>query len=315
MVSICIPIYNFDVQDLVKDLHQQGVDLKIVFEIVCLDDGSTENFKKANRNIQQLPHVRYEELAKNLGRSKIRNQLGKIARFPYLIFMDCDSATVSPFYLQNYCQNLPLPQKSGKGQANTETPNIHLPVLLYGGRVYDENPPAQPSHYFHWLYGSRREQMPAEIRQIKPHHAFMTNNFLIPKSIFLEIQFDESLTQYGHEDTLFGLELKKRQIPIIHLDNPLKHIGLETTAVFLQKTDMALQNLYYLNQKSAVIESRLLRILKICERFGLTPLLGWIFRLLEQKIIANFHTQRPNLTLFDFYKLGRIANLKKGKKS
>ncbi|MBK9012976.1 MAG: hypothetical protein IPM82_02230 [Saprospiraceae bacterium] len=65
----------------------------------------------------------------------------------------------------------------------------------------------------------------------------MTNNFLIPRQLFLEIQFDETLRQYGHEDTLFGMELARRQVPIVHIDNPLEHIGLEPVDVFLRKTE------------------------------------------------------------------------------
>ena len=43
MLSILIPIYNFDVQELVQKLHQQASLLAIAFEIVCVDDGSQPN--------------------------------------------------------------------------------------------------------------------------------------------------------------------------------------------------------------------------------------------------------------------------------
>ena len=86
--------------------------------------------------------------------------------------------------------------------------------------------------YFHWKYGSLREQSSVEQRNLKPYHSFMTNNFLIPKSIFLAIRFEEALTQYGHEDTLFGMELQRRGVPIVHLANPLRHGGLEAEGKF-----------------------------------------------------------------------------------
>ena len=38
---------------------------------------------------------------------------------------------------------------------------------------------------------------------------------MIPKSIFSNIKFDEKISTYGHEDTLFGELLKKSQIKII----------------------------------------------------------------------------------------------------
>jgi len=307
MLSICIPIYNFDVQILVKNLHQQGVDTQIDFEIVCFDDGSKEYFKKLNRNIQHLPFVNYLELPKNFGRSKIRNELGKAAKYLYLIFMDCDSATVDKLYLENYLLNLEILNKQPLRKNVPLTDSLNNHVLLYGGRVYKKNPPNNPQLFFHWKYGSQREQMPPNFRQKQEHHAFMTNNFLIPKQLFLDIQFDESLTQYGHEDTLFGLELKQQNIPIIHLDNPLIHIGLETTEVFLMKTKMGIQNLHFLSQKTDLIQSKLLNTFKKIQQLKLDWLLKLFYTVFEEKMVANFHSKNPNMHLFDLYKLGYLA--------
>ena len=53
-------------------------------------------------------------------------------------------------------------------------------------------------------------------------------NFMIEKLTFLQHQFDESITKYGHEDTLFGKALQADRIPIIHIDNPLLNKGLDT---------------------------------------------------------------------------------------
>ncbi|MFT4762048.1 MAG: hypothetical protein ACI9LN_004031 [Saprospiraceae bacterium] len=307
MLSICIPIYNFDMLILVKNLYQQCVVTQIDFEIVCFDDDSKEDFKKLNSSIQYFEFVSYVELPKNLGRSKIRNELGKAANYPYLIFMDCDSATVDSNYIENYVLTL---EKLNNQKLRKEV-KLKLPLientLLYGGRVYQKNPPADPHLFFHWKYGSQREQMPPNIRQKKEHHAFMTNNFLIPKKLFLDIQFDESLTQYGHEDTLFGLELKQRNSPILHLENPLVHIGLETTEVFLMKTKMAIQNLHFLSQKNDLIESKLLNTFKKIQRFKLNWLLKLLYSLFEKRMVANFHSKNPSMRLFDLYKLGYLA--------
>jgi glycosyltransferase involved in cell wall biosynthesis len=307
MLSICIPIYNFDVQILVNNLHQQGVVAQIDFEIVCFDDGSKENFKNLNKNIQNLPFVNYIELPKNLGRSKIRNELGKAAKYPYLIFMDCDSATIDDFYIENYVFALEnLNQQELRKNSRTKLPLVQN-NLLYGGRVYKKNPPTNPHFFFHWKYGTQREQISPNIRQQNEHHAFMTNNFLIPKKLFLDIQFDESLTQYGHEDTLFGLELKQRNIPILHLDNPLIHIGLETTEVFLMKTKMGIQNLHFLNQKTNLIQSKLLNMFRRFQQLKITWLLTLFYTIFKKRLVVNFHSKNPNMRLFDLYKLGYLA--------
>jgi len=289
MLSILIPVYNYNITKLVNDLHQQCENAEIVYEIVCFDDGSSDNFKEENRTIQKLENLVYHELPQNLGRSKIRNELGKAAKFDYLLFMDCDSQTVSENYIKNYIEKL--------------DPSC----LLYGGRVYQPNPP-EKEFYFHWFYGTQREQIPVEKRKIQPYHSFMTNNFLIPKSIFLKFPFDENLTQYGHEDTLFGLQLKEADIPIIHINNPLEHEGLETTDSFLHKTKQGIENLLFLSKEYKLIDTKLLRTYKNIKNWKLSFLINIVFQLSKKSLLKNFHSSSVNLKLFDFYKLGLLID-------
>ena len=49
-------------------------------------------------------------------------------------------------------------------------------------------------------------------------------NLLAPKDIFQKIAFNEKLNGYGHEDTLFGVELKKEGVTMAHIDNPIIHL-------------------------------------------------------------------------------------------
>ncbi|MEZ4961494.1 MAG: glycosyltransferase [Saprospiraceae bacterium] len=291
MLSILIPVYNFDIRPLVADLHGQCEASGKDFEIVCFDDGSSESFKKTNREIRGLEHLVYRELEQNLGRSAIRNALGKAARFPFLLFMDCDSKVVRKDFIQNYLAHL----QPG--------------ALVYGGRSYGAQPPVDDAFYFHWLYGINREQSTAEQRRKFPYHSFMTNNFLVPSDIFLHIGFDETLTQYGHEDTLFGMELAKHNIPIVHIDNPLEHIGLEPAAVFLKKTRQGLENLALLWYAGKLVDTKLLRTFLALQRLGMQKPMAWLFSKTENSLVQNFTTKHPSLRLFDLYKLGYFARL------
>lgn len=293
MISILIPIYNFDIRQLINDLHQQLTEIGIPFEILGYDDHSNEEFKIINRAlISPFPNfpITYHELPENLGRSRIRNALAKAAKYPYLLFMDCDSKVISTHYIQHYINHL---------QSDT---------LLYGGRSYAPTPPDFPAFYFHWLYGTQREQISAEIRQQNPYHAFMTNNFLIPKAIFEQIQFDERLTQYGHEDTLFGLELQKRQIKILHLDNPLEHIGLEEVNAFLSKTQQGIQNLALLAKIHPALQTRLLKTYQKLKKLRLISITNVILKILQPFILQQLKSQNPNLRWFDLYKLHLLIN-------
>lgn len=293
MLSILIPVYNFDIRSLVEELHRQCIVIGIVFEIRCLDDGSWDTFKELNQTLTALEGVHYEELTQNVGRSKIRNLLGATAKHPYLLFMDCDSKVNHKNYIQLYIKHL---------DKNT---------LLYGGRTYQDQKPVENDFYLHWNYGIHREQQVAEQRALHPYHSFMTNNFLIPQSIFLEIKFEEQLTQYGHEDTLFGLALQKRKIPIVHLDNPLEHIGLEKAAVFLDKTKMAIENLWFLAQTNQPIETKLLNVHQKIKEWKLGKPLLLLDGLINSLIRKNLLSPNANLRVFDFYKLCVLLHLDK----
>ena len=231
MLSILIPVYNFDLRALVVRLQHQGEKSLIPYEIICLDDNSSEQFRNLNKELEQLENVSYSKLQKNIGRSAIRNRLAEMANYEFLLFMDCDSMPETDVFVFNYAAKL---------QENT---------VLYGGRSYSPEKPFDKSLYFHWFYGSSREVKSVLERSQNPFRSFMTNNFVIPKKLMLEIGFDESLKQYGHEDTVFGLELKRRGVQILHLDNPLRHIGLEKASVFLKKSEQAIENLLLLMHK------------------------------------------------------------------
>lgn len=293
MLSILIPIYNFNIVPLVQDLHQQGELCQIRFEIVCFDDGSTTLFKEANKIISQLKQVEYQELPKNLGRAKIRNVLAKSAKYHYLLFMDCDSKTIDNQYIKNYLQHL-----------NPAT-------LLYGGRVYAATPPHNSQQNLHYYFGKNREEIVAEERRIKPYHSFMTNNFLMSKALFLSIQFEESIEGYGHEDTLFGIALRQRQIPILHLNNPLAHIGLEVYEVFLKKQKEAIKNLYILHQTAPLLETKLLSTFVACKKWKIAGLVLMILQLLQPFIQQQLKTTKPNLFFLDLFKLHHLLSLNK----
>ncbi len=288
MLSILIPIYNFDVTQLVTTLHDQCLACKISFEINLFDDLSKEKFKKINRSLKKLAFVRYNELGANLGRSAIRNSLAGFSRFDNLLFMDCDSKVVRTDFIQKYVKLI-----DGKS-------------LLYGGRCYQQNAPEEDDLYFHWYYGSQREVQSVERRKENPYHSFMTNNFLIPKKVFLKILFAEQLKQYGHEDTLFGIELKKRNVPIVHFDNPLEHIGLENAKVFLKKSEQAIENLYFLHQNNFPIRSKLLSSYSRLKKFRMLGSIRMMNQKLEPSFLKGINERDIKLRYFDLWKLAKL---------
>jgi hypothetical protein len=293
MLSILIPVYNFDVRNLVYKLNSQAQKAKICFEIILIDDKSTKKFRLINTELRSLKNIIYFELQINVGRSKIRNLLVEKAKFEYLIFMDCDSDVSDNNYIVNYLNYC-------KGE-----------VLVYGGRTYEKKPPNDKNKYFRWLYGVKREVVSAEIRKLNANNSFMTNNFLINKNLFNKIKFDEKITTYGHEDTIFGFELKKRNIFIRHINNPLIHIGLEDSEIFLKKTKQGIDNLKYLANKfkyeNELFEDiKILKYCRIVKKLKLKFLIIIAYNIFKHLIIKNLNGRKPNLKLFDLYKLASI---------
>ncbi len=295
MISICIPIYNFDVTQLVDELARQVENSAVECELILIDDCSQPGFKERNEAACRPHH--YVELKQNIGRSRIRNLFLEYARFDYLLFLDCDSLLPSPNFLKLYLDNL---------AAN--------PQVISGGRIYPKEKPGR-ERLLSWKFGVERESKKAGERQKMPNKSFMTNNFLVRKTVLADIRFDERLSGYGHEDTLFGIELQKREIPVSHIENPVLNGDIETNPVFLQKTEEGLKNLDFIEQNSPNPELlrknvNLLHFrdqLKSRKLLGFVRLVYWLFR---RPIRWSLERGFISLRLFDLYKLGFYTSLK-----
>jgi hypothetical protein len=164
--------------------------------------------------------------------------------------------------------------------------------------------------FFRWWYGVNRETISVAEREKAPYHAFMTNNFLIPKQLFLSIKLDEKLKGYGHEDTLFGIELKKKNSAIHHINNPLCHIGLETVEDYLNKTKEGIKNLHQLINLGKVDKTvKLYRFYELAKKVGLENNIERYYSKNKHKMEERFKKEKPNLRWFDLYKLGYLISL------
>ena len=102
MISICIPIYNFNVVDLIITIINQGEKSKKPYEVICIDDGSNAEILKLNAEIKSYKKVKYLILKKNIGRSKIRNLFLENATYENLLFIDCDCSILNGNFLEKY---------------------------------------------------------------------------------------------------------------------------------------------------------------------------------------------------------------------
>lgn len=296
MLSVLIPVHNFDVTQLVNELHKQAKKEKIVFEIILIDDCSEGYIKSINSELANLENVFYYEESVNIGRSKIRNKLAQQASYEHLVFMDCDSKVTSHEFIKNYVNLI------GKHE------------VVCGGRVYGNKDDIKEVEKLHWLYGVKREQWSAKLRNRTPNKSFQTNNFLVTKQTLLNVRFNEKLVGYGHEDTLFGYELFVRQVKIHHIDNPLEHIGLETGEDFLRKTREGIANLKRIIEmnrgfKGIANDVKILNIYKKLKFIGLNRALEVFYRKYGHALKRNLLGEKPKLLFFDLYKIGYLCEI------
>ena len=126
-LSVLIPIFNWDVHELVNSLAAQLEDWNGPVEIILLDDGSQDNFRKLNRTLATQPNVRYKELPHNVGRAAIRNQLAAVAQHEWLLLLDNDSLLPDTRFLARYA--------AARDRA----------AVLIGGTRYKATPPPDPN--------------------------------------------------------------------------------------------------------------------------------------------------------------------------
>ena len=291
MISILIPIYNFDASDLLKELFEQSKRVKEKVEIIVYDDHSSRFVQKNKIQTKKL-QIPYYHLPKNVGRSRIRNLMSKVANHEFILFLDGDIFPKSINFIQNYIENI---------RPNTE--------VIYGGRTHEYK--MENKDKLRWKYGYYREDKSVEEREKKPYLSLISNNLLIKKALFTGIYFEESLSTYGHEDTLLALKLKEKQCQCLHIENPVLHMGIDENYVFIDKTELALKNLKMLldSQDLKNADIKILKVFKILKNLRLLNIFSAIYDKVEFKLKNILIRNGGSLFLFDVYKLGYFVKI------
>lgn len=291
MISVCIPIYNYYAYPLVRRLANQVKNLKgsTEVEIICIDDHSSGYYQQQNKGIPEI--ATYLKLEQNVGRAKIRNLFLKYAKGDWLLFLDDDSVVPESF-LKTYIRQLGTDAQ-----------------VVVGGRTYDERGNDQ-EHRLRYLYGTKVESQPASVRRQHPYRSFMTNNFAIRRDVFEKVKFNENITKYGHEDTLFGYSLYERKIKVLHIDNAVVNGNVENNMEFLHKTVEAVENLadiydFMWEDQRFCQTVRLLRAYGRVRRMGMQGLVYHVWKMMKSPMESHFvNGTGISMKQFSFYKLG-----------
>ena len=292
MISILIPCYNYNAFNLICILEKQALTLGVIFEIICIDDASFSNLNETNQKINTLTNCKFFESKKNIGRSANRQLLADKAHYDWLLFIDVDVTPLNGNFIEVYMTEI---KKEFE--------------VIFGGFNYENK--INNSSSLRYAFGKSREEIPSSIRNKNPYKYAISSNFLIKKKVFNSINKQIKSNSYG-SDYLFGALLKNNFISINHIDNEATHHGLDENSKFLIKTKKALQNLYYLNSNKLVGQNdiTILKYYKALCFIGLRKITANSINLFSNSIESNLMGSKPNLLLFDLYRLSYLCSLK-----
>lgn len=287
MISILIPIYNWNISDLVTELNRQITTLEIEVEVIFYDDFSTDKNKVAiNETVINQFGFKFVKSLQNRGIADALNFLSTLATYDWLIYLDADVIPVKSNFIKTY---LHLIKDQNK--------------VLCGGLLYQENKPIEG--ILRWKYGRKYEVQTTEEANENPFLNFKTCNFLIHKSVLEKTQFKSENNLYGGIDTLFGLSLKKKKIEVVFIENRVYHYGLEDSVSFLRKTDLAVDSMIrlYENQDFSNENTRLVDCYLLLKKYKLAGLFKFFLEVLQPFMNKNLKSDNPSIYIFQFYKL------------
>ncbi|WP_320814066.1 glycosyltransferase family 2 protein [Flavobacterium sp.] len=293
MLSILIPIYNYNAYNLAHELNEQCVNCGIEYEIICQDDASNSILNTLNEEINQLPNCSFISLKQNVAHRQNRNLLAEKAKYKWLLFIDGDSKINQQNYIQNYIDN---------------TKDFEV---IYGGRIHSEVCPSDEQK-LRWKYGKFIEDKTATERLKNPYKCLLFNNTLILKSEFNKVKFDPEITLYGHDDTQFSYELSKIKSKVNHIENPILHDDIDESKKYLNKTEESLKSLLILFA-SKKISPEFVSILKLyvfLKNTGSIYIVRLGFKLFKNIFRKQILSSNPSLGIFNAYRIGYLCSLK-----
>ncbi len=226
-LSVLIPFLGDDPSDLLSRLDAEASDLMGAVEVVVLDDGTADADLTARIEALSdrlaLP-VRLVSLIANEGRSRGRNRLAMAARAGHLLFLDSDMRPDSSRFLRVWADLI--------AQAD-------LAVAFGGFSLLQASTDARFS--VHRAMAARSECLPCAQRALQPEKYVYTSNLLVRRDVFEAEAFDPGFSGWGWEDVEWAMRVSRR-FPVIHVDNPATHMGLDTVEALAGKYEQSAAN-------------------------------------------------------------------------
>jgi len=290
MLSILIPVYNYNIESLVSDLHKQLTKADIVYEIICLDDASHKDIITSNLNVNTLPFTSYHLSNTNNGIAVTRQMLTDKANYDWIVLLDADVELKDDNFISNY--------------VNLINKDYNF---IFGGFAYKDIKP-DSAYLLRWKYGKKHEALSAQKRNTKPYKITIAANLLARKASYKELNLGSIGKQYAM-DYYFGALLKENNAKVLHLDNQVYHLGIEESPKYLRKKEQAAETLLklYNNKKIAKHENSLLSVFILLNRFKLNYLFSFMFKITKTLLRKNLLGKYPVIVLLQFYKISYMC--------
>lgn len=292
MLSILIPVYNYDVRELVDSLILQLDRKEFDWEIRLSDDNSVTSYKASNQNfIDKLNSTQIsifnQEL--NIGNAANRNFLIAEAKFDWILFLDVDTKPVKDNFIDTYVSVMKHTSKD----------------LISGNIVYDRNNP-NPK-LLRWKYGVLKEEVDLVERMKNPILHLRGANFAIRKSVVIDSDFPMLKEKYGFVDTRFFLQFESSQVEVI--ENPVFHLGLESNLDYFNKVKLGIKNALELIDSDDEFSDNI-TIVRAYKKIRFSRLfLNFMYKKTNQKLKKNLLSENPKISFLQIYKLLYLARI------
>lgn len=222
-LSVLTPFHRHDPTALLARMARAPAGV----EFILIDDGSSSASLLASviTAAERLAApVRIIVWSKNGGRAAARNRLIEEARGEYVLFLDADMIPDSPRFLAIWL-----------GVLSTQRPRVAFGGLSVAHARADDD-----TALHHHLF-ARSDCAPARLRAQKPAQSTASANLAVRRDFLAAHPFDQRFTGWGFEDTDWALSVVKH-VPILHVDNPATHAGLDDVPTLMRKSAEAGRN-------------------------------------------------------------------------
>lgn len=290
MLSFLIPTYNQVCTSLARELSRQIATSGVTGEVIVMDDGSTDvSSIDKNMTINEFDYCVFIRNEKNEGRSCVRNSLAKAAHYTTLVFLDADVYPTDENFVERYANSIGKSEVVCGGiKYRTGTDKCVNPLRL--------------------SFGLRAEVSNANKRSKNPYHAFSSANFMVTKRVMTLFPFDESITHYGHEDSLLGITFEKNNVSILHIDNAIFHDDPDDQKQFLNKSKTAIKTLIQIGDKIGH-QSKLKNTYQKLHKLHLDILPSLFYCLFGKLMEKHLLSKHPTYLVFSIYKLSYFCYL------